>query len=116
MGVGDLKKNSRKILLNGILFFLVFGLTLYGVFWGEDLEQVFDAVRQANILWLFPAIVCVLVFIWGESIILWYMMRSYGLHMKERHCFLVSSVGFFFSCVTPSASVSYTHLTLPTIA
>lgn len=104
MGVGDLKKNSRKILLNGILFFLVFGLTLYGVFWGEDLEQVFDAVRQANILWLFPAIVCVLVFIWGESIILWYMMRSYGLHMKERHCFLVSSVGFFFSCVTPSAS------------
>lgn len=99
-----MKKNSRKILLNGILFFLVFGLTLYGVFWGEDLEQVFDAVRQANILWLFPAIVCVLVFIWGESIILWYMMRSYGLHMKERHCFLVSSVGFFFSCVTPSAS------------
>lgn len=104
MGVGALKKNSRKILLNGILFFLVFGLTLYGVFWGEDLEQVFDAVRQANILWLFPAIICVFVFIWGESIILWYMMRSYGLHMKERHCFLVSSVGFFFSCVTPSAS------------
>lgn len=100
----DVKKNSRKILLNAILFFLVFGLTLYGVFQGEDLKHLFDALRQADILWLLPAVICVFVFIWGESIILWYMMRSYGLHMKERHCFLVSSVGFFFSCVTPSAS------------
>ena len=32
------------------------------------------------------------------------MMRSNGIHLKKRSCFLFSSVGFFFSCITPSAS------------
>ena len=32
------------------------------------------------------------------------MMRSSGIHLKKRTCFLFSSVGFFFSCITPSAS------------
>lgn len=99
-----MKKSRRKVLINAVLFFLVFGLTVYGVFHGEDLEQLAEAIRQADLRWLLPAIACVFVFIWGESIILWHMMRSYGISMKERHCFLVSSVGFFFSCVTPSAS------------
>ena len=32
------------------------------------------------------------------------MMRSSGIQLKKRTCFLFSSVGFFFSCITPSAS------------
>ena len=31
-------------------------------------------------------------------------MRSFGIRLKKRICFLFSSVGFFFSCITPSAS------------
>ena len=98
------RKSRKKIILNTLLFFAVFGLTLYGVFHGEDISDINEAIHQSKIQWLLPAIVCVLVFIWGESIIIWYMMRSCGIHLKERLCFLVSSVGFFFSCVTPSAS------------
>ena len=98
------RKSRKKIILNTLLFFVVFGLTLYGVFYGEDIGDINEAIHQSRIQWLFPAIICVLVFIWGESIIIWYMMRSCGIHLKERLCFLVSSVGFFFSCVTPSAS------------
>ena len=49
-------------------------------------------------------IALVAFFIWGESIIIWYMMRSSGIQLKKRTCFLFSSVGFFFSCITPSAS------------
>lgn len=43
-------------------------------------------------------------FIWGESIIIWYMMKSFRIFLKKRICFLFSSVGFFFSCITPSAT------------
>ena len=32
------------------------------------------------------------------------MMRSFRIQLKKRTCFLFSSVGFFFSCITPSAS------------
>lgn len=96
--------NCRKVILNAAIFFAVLGLTVYGVFHGEDLGALREAVRQAKLRWLVPAVACVFVFIWGESIIIWYMMRSYGINLKKRICFLFSSVGFFFSCVTPSAS------------
>ena len=63
-----------------------------------------DAIHRADKRWLIPGIALVAFFIWGESIIIWYMMRSSGIQLKKRTCFLFSSVGFFFSCITPSAS------------
>lgn len=57
-----------------------------------------------NPLWLIPGVICVVVFIWGESIIIFYMMRTLGIKLKKWTCFLFSSVGFFFSCITPSAT------------
>lgn len=44
------------------------------------------------------------IFIWGESIIIHYLMRTLGTRLKKWTCFLFSSIGFFFSCITPSAS------------
>ena len=76
----------------------------YGVFHGEDLSSMMDAIHRADKRWLVPGIALVAFFIWGESIIIWYMMRSSGICLKKRTCFLFSSVGFFFSCITPSAS------------
>ncbi|MDO4323649.1 MAG: lysylphosphatidylglycerol synthase transmembrane domain-containing protein [Lachnospiraceae bacterium] len=96
--------NRKKVILNALLFFAVLGLTVYGVLHGEDLGDLKEAIGQADLVWLFPAVACVFVFIWGEAIIIWHMMCTYGIRLKKRICFLFSSVGFFFSCVTPSAS------------
>ena len=97
-------KKNKRVIFNGAFLIIVFVLTIYGVFHGEDLGAMMDAIRSADKRWLVPGLALVAFFIWGESIIIWYMMRSCGIHLKERLCFLVSSVGFFFSCVTPSAS------------
>jgi hypothetical protein len=97
-------KNRKKIILNALLFFVIFGLTVWGVFHGENLGEMQEALMDCEILWLIPAVLCVFVFIWGESIIIWYLMRSYGIHVRRGICFLFSSAGFFFSCITPSAS------------
>ena len=97
-------RSKKKIIGNGIFLALVFALTVYGVFHGEDLESMTDAIKEADIKWLIPGAVLVLVFIWGESVILWYMLKSFGIRLKRRICFLFSSAGFFFSCITPSAS------------
>ena len=91
-------KKYKKILIDAILFFVIIGLTLYGVFHGEDLSGLKDAIKESNILWLIPAVPLVLFFIAGESIVIWHMLDFYGI------CFLFSAVGFFFSCVTPSAT------------
>lgn len=45
-------KKYKKILIDAILFFVIIGLTLYGVFHGEDLSGLKDAIKESNILWL----------------------------------------------------------------
>ena len=97
-------KSRKKIIFNGVFLAVVFALTIYGVFHGEDLSSMMDAIHRADKRCLIPGIALVAFFIWGESIIIWYMMRSSGIQLKKRTCFLFSSVGFFFSCITPSAS------------
>ena len=97
-------KKRKKVIFNGVFLAVVFALTIYGVFHGEDLSSMMDAIHRADKRWLVPGIALVAFFIWGESIIIWYMMRSSGICLKKRTCFLFSSVGFFFSCITPSAS------------
>ena len=97
-------KSRTKIIFNGVFLAVVFALTIYGVFHGEDLSSMMDAIHRADKRWLIPGIALVAFFIWGESIIIWYVMRSSGIQLKKRTCFLFSSVGFFFSCITPSAS------------
>ena len=97
-------KSRKKIIFNGVFLAVVFALTIYGVFHGEDLSSMMDAIHRADKRWLLPGVALVAFFIWGESIIIWYMMRSSGICLKKRTCFLFSSVGFFFSCITPSAS------------
>ena len=94
----------KKIIWNTLFLAAVFGLTIYGVFHGEDLEAMTGAIREADMRWLIPGLALVLVFIWGESIILWHMLASFGIRLRKRICFLFSSAGFFFSCITPSAS------------
>ena len=96
-------KKHRKLIFNSILFAGIFMGTMWGVFHGEDLSEIWEDLSECNPYWLLPAIGCVFFFIGGESIILWYLLNSYGVRIKKAICFLFSSVGFFFSCVTPSA-------------
>lgn len=97
-------ENKKKMIFNVLFLFLVFAATLYGVFHGEDLSEIAEILKTVNSYWLLPGVVCVIIFIWGESIIIFYMMHTLGIHLKKWKCFLFSSVGFFFSCITPSAS------------
>lgn len=97
-------QNKKKVIGNGIFLIVLFLLTIYGVFHGEDLDEMMAAIRRADIRYLLAGVALVVFFIWGESTIIWYMMRSFRIFLKRRTCFLFSSVGFFFSCITPSAS------------
>lgn len=97
-------QNKRKIILNFIFLAAVFALTMYLVLGGEDIGEIWIQIRQAGKEFLSLGIVCVVIFIIGESVIIFYMMRTLGTSVKMGHCALYSFVGFFFSCITPSAS------------
>lgn len=95
--------NKKKSIANTIFLVLIFALTLYSVFHGEDLPAVLRTIGEVNPWYLIPGTAGVILFIWGESIIIWYMFGTLDIHEKKRTCFLYSCVGFFFSAVTPSA-------------
>lgn len=99
-----MKKPKLKNIINILLLAVVFGLTLWSVFHGEDLAQVLNFLSTADLLYIVPGIICVLFFIVGESVVIYYLMRTLGARVQFSHCCLYSFIGFFYSCITPSAS------------
>lgn len=96
--------NKRKLLLNSLFLVIVLSVTVYYVFRGQDISRLFEAIENADARYWLLAIICVIFFIGSESIIIYYMMYSVKQRVKLMHCFLYSFVGFFVSCITPSAS------------
>lgn len=96
---------SRKRKLFNLLFLLlVFALTIFYVLKGKDIGLILDTMSSAEPFWLACGAGCVLLFIYGESAILHYLFRTLQIRAGRLVCFLYSGVGFFFSCITPSAS------------
>ena len=95
---------KKKTILNIAFLLLVLGLTIYFVFRGEDLDNLVHWLGQADWRYWIGSVVCVVIFIIGESFIIHYLMKTLSLRLKLTHCFLYSFIGFFVSCITPSAS------------
>lgn len=96
--------SKKKNIANTLFLILIFGLTVYSVFKGQNLHAVMKTIIQVNPWYLLPGVIGVVLFIWGESFIIHYMFGTLQIHEKRWTCFLYSCVGFFFSAITPSAS------------
>lgn len=82
-------ENKKKTIFNVIFLLVVFAGTMYGVFHGEDIGEIVKILEQVNVLWLIPGVICVVVFIWGESIIIYYMMRTLKIQAEKMDMFSV---------------------------
>lgn len=96
--------SGRKILANLIFFIIIFSISFYYIFNNQDLSGIIETIKDANTIYWFAAIIFVIFFICNESIIIFYMMHSIKHKVKLSHCILYSFAGFFFSCITPSAT------------
>lgn len=97
-------ENKKKYLFQALFLLVVAGFTIGSIFYGKDVETILQYTKQAKPVYIILSIVCVIFFIWGESIILFYMLRSFGVKVRAGRCYLYSCIGFFFSCITPSAT------------
>lgn len=99
-------KRNKKNIFNIMFLLVVFGLTLYYVFGRTDgdLSTLMEKMKAADKRWLIVAVFAIIVFIYGESHIIHYLLYTLGMKTKRFTCFLYSCIGFFFSCITPSAS------------
>ena len=99
MQFSKIKKHFQWIFL-----IAVFAVTLWSVFSGEDLSELFTYLQTVDLTYIWPSIICVVLFIIGESVVIAYMLRALGTKVHFGHCCLYSFIGFFYSCITPSAS------------
>lgn len=97
-------ENKKKLAAQILFLLLVAGITVYCIFKGKDLGTILEFVRKAEPFYILLSVLCVVFFIWGESIIIYYMLKSWGKHIPAKRCYLYSCIGFFFSCITPSAT------------
>lgn len=99
-----MQKTNIKKILNALFMITVFAITLWTVFKGEDISQVFAYISTSDIRYIIPAVFSVILFILGESVNIYYLLRRLGTKISFWHCALYSFIGFFYSCITPSAS------------
>lgn len=99
-----LQQINWKSACNVLFLLLIFTATVWSVFRGEDLSQVLFYLKAANDWYLIPSLICVLLFILGESVIIRYLLGSLGTHVPFFRCAMYSFIGFFYCCITPSAS------------
>lgn len=96
--------NKRKAIINVLIFIIIFLATFYILFNNQDLGSIIDTIKESNGLYWLAAVICIIFYICSESVIIYYMMRSYKQKVSLSHCILYSFTGFFFSCITPSAT------------
>lgn len=97
-------KKRFKAVLNGAFLAVIFAATMWAVFGGENLHQLWTHITSTDPLWIIPAVGCVIMFIVGESVVIHLLLRTLGTMVRFGHCCLYSFIGFFYSCITPSAS------------
>ena len=94
---------KRKWALNLLFLGAVMGATIWGVFHGSNMDSLLKLVGSADWRWWLLGFGLVALFIGGESLVLHCIMSTLRTPHRLTHCFLYSFVGFFFSCITPSA-------------
>lgn len=95
---------NRKKLFNLFFLIAVFAVTWYTVFHDEDISSIFYWMTHVKERFLILGILIVPVFVCCESLIIKYLLGKLTIKIPFGHCVEYSFIGFFFSCITPSAS------------
>ncbi len=99
----EARKNRRWILLSALLALLC--IRAVTAQWkGFSLEAFLEDLRQADIRWLIPAVLCMLGFVIFEACALKAACDALNYRRPLSHACSYSAADIFFSAVTPSAS------------
>lgn len=97
-------KKAKKGILEALFLIILAVLTFYAFFKDQELSEIFKILKEADPYCLASGVILVLIFVCSESVIIHYMMTSLGKKTKLLSCIRYSFIGFFYSCITPSAS------------
>lgn len=88
-----------------IAFIAFAGIMVFRIFFGNrEIGDIIEDVKRADTRWTVLGLFVIMAFVCCESWIFHYMLRIYKIRVSMFRCIRYSFIGFFFSCITPSAS------------
>lgn len=96
----------KKKLLWAVFSLCLSILTIHALFYnsGLSIAELSKDIKEASPVWLIPACLCMLGFIFFEGRALVLILRTLGYPAKKRRGFLYAAADIYFSSITPSAS------------
>lgn len=98
-----MNKQVRKYVLNILFLVLLTAGALYFVL-RDHAAEVFETLKQSNILYVLLCIACVMGAYVLDSLILLILTRLYNREYRFKQSFFNDMIGRFFSGITPSSS------------
>lgn len=94
----------RNNLFNIIFLVSLLAVTIWAVFKDQDLSIIMDTLADVAPIYLIIGFVLVILYVCSESVIIKYLLHTVQIKVPLFNCIRYSFVGFFYSCITPSAS------------
>lgn len=99
-----MNKKTRKNLLNALFLIALIAATIWMVFRDQDLGEIVQIISQTAPIFLVGGFVLVIAYVCSESVIIKYLLATVHIKVPLYNCIRYSFVGFFYSCITPSAT------------
>ena len=87
--------SKKQTVFNLLFLVIVFGLTMYLVFRGKDIGDIISTARDADGRYLLLSLVCVVFFILGESVIIFYDENTWSQCENDSLCIVLLCRIFF---------------------
>ena len=91
-------------MLNIAFLLLLLALTLWLIFRDQDLGPIIETLQSVPAGYILIGLALVVFYVCGESVIIKYLLHAVRIKAPLINCIRYSFVGFFFSCITPSAT------------
>ena len=95
---------TRKNIFNGLFLVALIVFTVWAVFKDQDLGKIITLVSDIHPIFLIIGFTLVIVYVCSESVIIKYLLHTVHIKAPMHNCIRYSFVGFFYSCITPSAT------------
>ena len=95
----------KKKILQTVLFLGIMFLTFYTLLHGQNLSEIYQAVKNMSVPYLIAAAGLALFFVCAEGSMIWYLLTSMRKKTDSQTTVLcVVGKEFFYSGITPSAT------------
>lgn len=91
-------------MLNIAFLLLLLALTIWLIFRDQDIEPILAILESVSPIYIIIGLILVVCYVCGESVIIKYLLHAVKIKAPLLNCIRYSFVGFFFSCITPSAT------------